>query len=57
MALDAVSRGKGLESRLGRDDNGNGFVLVLSSVNADIADDGGGAVDGFELGLMLVLAF
>ena len=52
MAFNTVTRGKGLEGRLGRDDNGNGLVLVLSSVDANVADNGSGAVDGFELGIM-----
>lgn len=48
-AFDAVLAGEFLESGLGGDDDGDGFLLVGVGVAADVRDDGGGAVDGFKL--------
>lgn len=49
VALDAVLRGEMLERWLGRDDDGDGLILVGGGINTDVGDDSGGAVDGFEL--------
>lgn len=49
MARDVVRRSEFLERGLQRDDDGDGFGLQIGGVDADVADGGGGAVDGFKL--------
>ena len=44
-AFDAVLASEFLESRLGGDDDGDGFLLIGVGVAADVRNDGGGAVD------------
>ena len=55
VALDTVGRGKLLERWLGRYDDGNGSGSVISGINTDIRNNGGGTVDGLKLSSMLVL--
>lgn len=41
--------GEGLEGGRGDDDDGEGFVPGGESAYANVGEQGGGAVDGFEL--------
>ena len=49
VTLDTDRRGELLEGGLGGNDDGDGLGALLVGVDADVGDDGGGAVDGLEL--------
>lgn len=55
VAGDAIGGREFLERGLRRHDYGDGFVAVLGGVDADVCDDVGGAVDGFELVCVSIL--
>ena len=49
IALDAIFASQFLERRFCRYNDGDGFLLVRGGVDADVGDNGSGAVDGFQL--------
>jgi hypothetical protein len=46
---DAVAGGEGGEGRVGGDEDREGLGVRGGGVDADVLDEAGGAVDGFEL--------
>jgi len=57
VALDAVLGCEIFEGFLDGENDGDGLGFVLCGMNTDVAHDGGGAVDGLELGFYTLVSW